>query len=304
MGQDVDRAVAHVLGNAEVPSLPKGCGLRRPAQRERAARRRAGGQVVVKACGFDEIEEVADEALVELDPRGPRLEPKQVCRREDRFESRQDLCVRVLHQYLSLAGAIGIADRQAHQESIQLAFRQRVRSVMLQRILGGDDEKGARERVGLAVDADRSIAHGLEQRRLRPRIGPIDLVGEYELCKEGTGMKDESRVRTRRGRFGNLEPREVSREQVVGELNPFELGTEGAREGASERGLPDAGDVLEQDMPSRDQALDGAMDDRGLAVDDPFDLFAPIRDPGRVVVRARSPLIASFGVPRSCPLPI
>ena len=39
-----------------------------------------------------------------------------------------------------------------------------------------------------------------------------------------------------------------------------------------ERGLPDAGDVLEQDVPSSEQRGDGETDDGALAVEDRPDL--------------------------------
>ena len=74
-----------------------------------------------------------------------------------------------------------IAHRNPHQKPVQLALRQGVGSLELERVLRGDDHERLRQGVGHAVHGDLALAHGLQQRTLGPRRGPVDLVGQHHV---------------------------------------------------------------------------------------------------------------------------
>ena len=95
---------------------------------------------------------------------------------------------------------------------------------------------------------------------------------------------------------------DVARQQIRRELDPLPRRSECACEAARERRLPDARDVLQQQVALGEQADEGEVDHLGLALDEAVDRG---RDPaGRLPgTRLRRPPKAepgSPGVPRDC----
>src|SRR5260221_13321863 len=67
-------------------------------------------------------------------------------------------------------------------------------------------------------------------------------------------------------KYGNTD--NVRRQQVRGELNPFELGVDRARESLRECGFARAWEILQQDMPTTGQRRHQAAGGLGLALHD------------------------------------
>ena len=84
-----------------------------------------------------------------------------------------------------------VAHIDAHQEPVQLRLGQREGALVLDRVLGGDDQERQRQRVRYAVHRDLALFHGLQQRRLGLGRGPVDLVGQHQLGRDGTGPEGE-----------------------------------------------------------------------------------------------------------------
>jgi hypothetical protein len=117
-------------------------------------------------------------------------------------------------QNLPFAGPVGIADAQAHQKTIELRFRQRIRAVVFERVLRGDDHEGPRQRVRVPVDGDLGLIHGFEQGGLRLGRGAIDLVSQQEIGEDRARLELEGfRLDVINGDAEN-----VGREHVAGEL--------------------------------------------------------------------------------------
>jgi len=76
------------------------------------------------------------------------------------------------------------------------------------------------------------------------------ITGEHQLREDRTRMKTEAAV----GGLIDRDAKDVRRQQVAGELNALELQSEHARERERERGLADAGHVLDQQMSARQHA--------------------------------------------------
>ena len=89
------------------------------------------------------------------------------------------------------AGAPRVAERDAQQEAVELALRQAIGALLLDRVLRGDDHERRRQGVGAPVDGDLALLHRLEQRRLRLRRGAVDLVGEHDVGEQRTGLEPE-----------------------------------------------------------------------------------------------------------------
>jgi len=63
---------------------------------------------------------------------------------------------------------------------------------------------------------------------------------------------------------------EVAREQIARELHAVHLGTHGAGQGAGERGLSHARNILDQDVTTREERDRGELDDARLAFERAF----------------------------------
>src|SRR5207247_5818530 len=73
-----------------------------------------------------------------------------------------------------LLALVRIPERRAHEEAVELRFGKQERSLLLDRVLGGDQKEGAREVTRDAVDRDLELRHRLEQRGLRLRHRTVD----------------------------------------------------------------------------------------------------------------------------------
>src|SRR5207342_167609 len=79
---------------------------------------------------------------------------------------------------------IGVAERRPEQEAVELRLRERVRPLVLDRILCRDHEERRLEPMRGALDRDLSLLHRLEERSLRFRRSTVDLVPEEEVRKD------------------------------------------------------------------------------------------------------------------------
>ena len=64
------------------------------------------------------------------------------------------------------------------QEPVELRLRQRIRALLLDRVLRGDDGEAGTQLVLHAIDGDMPLLHGLQQRGLRLGWRAVDLVRE------------------------------------------------------------------------------------------------------------------------------
>ena len=87
--------------------------------------------------------------------------------------------------------AVHVAHRQLEQEAVELRLGQRERAGLLDRVLRGEHEERAGQVVGRAVGRHAALGHRLEQRRLRLRRGPVDLVGEEDVGEHRAGPELE-----------------------------------------------------------------------------------------------------------------
>jgi hypothetical protein len=64
---------------------------------------------------------------------------------------------------------------------------------------------------------------------------------------------------------------QITRQQITRELHAVHLRSDGSGERTRQRGLPDAGDVLDQDVPASEKCDDGELDDCRLTFERAFD---------------------------------
>ena len=118
-------------------------------------------------------------------------------------------------EHLDLVLLARVSEGRPQEEAVELGFGQRVRALVLDRVLRRDDEERGLEQVRLALDRDLALLHRLEQRRLRLRGRAVDLVGEKEVGEDRPGAELEVGVALVPDRRAG----DVGRHQVRGELD-------------------------------------------------------------------------------------
>jgi hypothetical protein len=132
------------------------------------------------------------------------------------------------------------------------------------RILGRDDEERIRQGPGFALGRDLLFFHGFQQGALRLGAGPVDLVGQQHLGKYRAGMEHEGLLAALVDRYAG----KVAGHQVGRELHTRKVQPETARQRVRQRGLADAGNVLDQQVSASQQAGDAILDLRRFSDDD------------------------------------
>ena len=121
----------------------------------------------------------------------------------------------------------------------------------------------------LPFDRNLPLIHRFQQRGLRARRGPVDLVRQKQVRENRTFAK-EKRAFLRRINGG---AEDVGWQQIGGELNPAEIRGNGQRKRLCQCGFPRPGDILHQDMPLREESAEQQTHDILLAADDAIELF-------------------------------
>ena len=200
------------------------------------------------AGGTDDLHQVCLDLLG--DAHGPHQVPdlQQPLPREhglDGIERLRGLLVAVRDP--PLTGRVRVADAGLEQEPVELGLGQGERALELHRVLGRHDEEGIREAVGRALDRDLALLHRLQQRGLRPRRRAVDLVHQQEVREHGAGDEPQA------GGLEQAGARHVGREEVGRALDSRHPQVQAPGDGPGQQRLARARDVLEQDVPVREQ---------------------------------------------------
>jgi hypothetical protein len=185
-------------------------------------------------------------------------------------------------QYAAFLVRLRVADLDFEHEPIHLGFRQRVRALLLDRVLGRHHQEQAFQRIRRIADRDLPLLHGFQQCRLDLGRRPVDFVGQDEIGKDRAFARFERAV----ARHIDHRADQVGRQQVRRELNPLEAGRQGFGQGLDGRRLGQTRHALQEDMPVGQQAHQQAGDHFLLADDglakfraQPVDQLRLFRDP-------------------------
>ena len=167
----------------------------------------------------------------------------------------------------------GVVEHELEEEAVELRLRQRIRALVLDRVLRADDEERVGQRPRLALDRHLPLLHRLEQRGLGLRRRPVDLVREQDVGEDRPGPERDGALAE------HHRPGQVRGQHVGRELRAPEREAERPRRRVREQRLRDAGHALEEHVPAREQRRQQAADDLVLAEDDLADLGShPVRD--------------------------
>ena len=152
-------------------------------------------------------------------------------------------------EHLDLVGDIQVAEVDAHQEAIDLGFRQREGAGEFDRVLGRQYQEGRGEWVGGAVDRHLFLLHRFQQCRLGLGRCTVDLIGEQDLREDRTLAELE----LLRRRAVDVYTRDIGRKQVRRELQTLEAAAQRASERLRQHRLAHAGHVFNQDVAAAQQ---------------------------------------------------
>lgn len=151
-------------------------------------------------------------------------------------------------------GALGFGIRvtqfDAHQEAVQLRFRQGEGADLVGRILRSDDEERLGQLPGDAFRRHLVFFHGFQQCALCLGGGAIDFVGENHLSEYRAGMKFETGTVAVIHR--NTE--NIRWQQVTGELDALKIKAEHFGQDMGQGGFAHARQIFDQQMAARQQA--------------------------------------------------
>ena len=154
--------------------------------------------------------------------------------------------------------AVGVADQKLHQEAIELGLGQGIGSLVLDRVLGGQDPEGLGENERLVADGDLPFLHGFEESALNLGRRPIDLVGQQHAGDDRAG----SDVERAGGGPIDLRSGQVGGKQVGGELDAAEGQGQGLGKCPDGPGFGQAGNTFDQDMPPGEERDDQPLKQR------------------------------------------
>ena len=169
-----------------------------------------------------------------------------------------------------LVGLRGVADRNLHEEPVELGLGQRVDALLLDGVLRRDDEERRGKGVGDAVHGDLPLLHGLEQRRLGARRGAVQFVAQQDVREHGAGAELERTVPL----VEDGDAGDVGGEEVRRELDALEARVHRLRERPGEERLAKPGHVLDQDVAAGQQRGEDEVDGAVLAHDNAGDVVA------------------------------
>ena len=246
----------NVVRNGVIATVEEGGRPNRLREREGRSGARADQNVGRAPRRVDDVEEIIDDFRRDLHVANGGLNRENFVERKNRFERIERGRFAIGVQDGAFGGAVGIADRKAHQEAVELAFGERVRSFELDRVFGRDDEEGARERTRRSVGGNLAFARRFEGRALRSRRRAVDFVGEDDVRENRA--RDELEIL--RLRAVNVGADDVERDEVGSELNSGKSRVQTARERLAEKRFTDAGNVFEKKVSF------GEKGDEGLTI--------------------------------------
>ena len=120
------------------------------------------------------------------------------------------------------SSARGVAHVHQEHEAVELRLGQRVGALLLDGVLGGEDQERQVQRVGLAAGGDPVLLHRLEQRRLRLGRRAVHLVGEDDVGEQRPPDEAELAVPGGPVLLEDVGAGDVRGHQVRGELDAVE----------------------------------------------------------------------------------
>ncbi len=281
MHEDGREQALDVLGDDVAPCVEKRPRTRRSLEREAAAHGAADDDGLLLARRTYELDHPAVEDLVDVDVLGCGPQLVHLIQADDRLEIVERVGIALVGEDLELVLELRVAERGAQEEAVELCLGQREGSLVLDRVLRGEQEERVRQLPRDAVDRDLTLGHRLEQCRLRLRRRPVDLVDEDDVGEDRPGPELE----VPRPLIEDRKARHVRRLEIGRALDPLRDRTvDAAGDRTREHGLGRPRHVLEQHVTVARERGQDELDLAALAVDDRRDVVdEPVGDRPRAL---------------------
>ena len=170
-----------------------------------------------------------------------------------------------------------IAHANFYEKAVLLGLGKWIRSLMLDRVLGCEDNEDRRQRATCAINCHLSLLHGFEQGRLGFSGGTVDFVCQQKIRENRPAHHPEFL----RLQVENARARDIGGHQVRCELNALKFAGDRPRQRLHQQRLPNAGNAFDERVSASEQGYECEIDGLVLADDDSAQPFSnPARAAG------------------------
>ncbi len=170
----------------------------------------------------------------------------------------------------------GVSEPMAEHEAVELGLGEFEGAGLLNRVLGRDDEERGGEGEGFVSEGDLTLLHGFEEGTLDLWGGAVDLVGEEEICEDGTLVSPKLTGLL----IEDLGAKNVGWEEVDRELDAAKIEVKSLGDGVDEEGLCQTGHAFQKKVAGGQKGDEGAFDDNILTDNDLTDTIADFLEVG------------------------
>lgn len=176
------------------------------------------------------------------------------------------LAVRGMHHHLQ-------------QETVDLRLRQGIGAFQFDRVLGGEDQEGLRQRPCIPRQAHLTLLHRLQQGGLHLRWGAVDLIGKQEIAEN----RPLTHAPFAAAGVVDVGTEQIRWQQVGGELNAPEAAAHGSGKGLDGKGLGQPRQPFEQQVAIGEEGDQQGLDQLLLTHQDTLHLPAEIVQEGAIL---------------------
>jgi hypothetical protein len=137
-----------------------------------------------------------------------------------------------------------VGDDDLEHEPVHLGFRQRVGALLLDGVLGSQDQERVLQEIGDLADGDLALLHGLQQRAVHLGGCPVDLVRQHDIGEDGPLAGGENPL----VRVVDQGADEVGGQQVRRELDALEARVDQLGQALDHLGLGESRHALDEDV--------------------------------------------------------
>ena len=221
---------------------------------------------LIGATGPHEVPRVDEDMLGHRHAPDEALDRHDLLGRERHLRDAAALAGRLAEDLQLLVGR-RIRHADIEHEPVELGLGERVRPLLLDRVLSRQDEERVGQAVRLVPRRDVPLLHRLQERGLGLGGRPVDLVGEDDVGEQGPGDEGELAPAGLGVVLEDVGPGDVRGHHVGRELDAAERQAQDPRHGAHEQRLRQPRHADEQGVASGEEARQELLDDLVLADD-------------------------------------
>jgi len=223
------------------------------------------GLVVFRVGVSNDADEVVLNVLGDGDFAERVAHGEDVSARGDGQDFRVDVAAGAVEDFREPV-VIGEGDQELEKEAVKLRLRQRIGAVLLDRVLGGEDEKRGVQRMSLAGHGHAFFLHRFQQSGLGLGRGAVDFISQKNVAEDRAALEFQGAMAVLFNQ--DLGADDIAGEEVGGELDAAELEVQRLGQGVDQRGLAEAGHPFQQHIAPANDRDEDMIDNISLANDE------------------------------------